>query len=152
MNTKSPTAEVVLAALSANPESTTTELALAAALGRSTVGKALTALESEGRVARTPGGRDGRRRVPDRWAVARPDTKPRPSAAKASEQRLAKGELRALVLGYLRAHGGEELSPTTVAGALGRSAGAVGNAMAALAEAGSLSQVSAVPRRFAHPG
>ncbi|MEV8023035.1 helix-turn-helix domain-containing protein [Streptomyces sp. NPDC086554] len=50
--------------------STVTELALAAGVGRSTAGKALTALEQRGLAVRTPGGHDGPRRTPDRWRAA----------------------------------------------------------------------------------
>lgn len=46
------------------------ELADTVGMGRSTVTKHLTALEAEERVTRTPGGRDGSRRLPDRWASA----------------------------------------------------------------------------------
>ncbi|MFE0178043.1 hypothetical protein ACFWZ2_37615 [Streptomyces sp. NPDC059002] len=49
---------------------TTAELALAAGLGRSTTGKALTTLEQHGLAVRTPGGHDGPRRTPDRWRAA----------------------------------------------------------------------------------
>ncbi|MFJ9174922.1 MarR family transcriptional regulator [Streptomyces sp. NPDC102360] len=57
--------------LSAHPDGiTVAELALAAGLGRSTTGKALTTLESHGLAVRTPGGHDGPRRTPDRWHPA----------------------------------------------------------------------------------
>ncbi|KAF4408922.1 MarR family transcriptional regulator [Streptomyces lycii] len=78
---------------------TAAELALAAGLGRSTAGKALTTLEKLGLAVRTPGGHDGPRRTPDRWhpAPTREDggdtgncqqtvsTRPETSAAHASE-------------------------------------------------------------------
>ena len=46
---------------------TVTELAEAAGLGKSTLGTHLPALEKDGKALRTPGGRDGRRRLPDLW-------------------------------------------------------------------------------------
>ena len=49
---------------------TATELALAAGLGRSTTGKALTTLEEHHLAIRTPGGYDAGRRVPDLWHIA----------------------------------------------------------------------------------
>ncbi|WP_344396675.1 hypothetical protein [Streptomyces vastus] len=49
---------------------TAAELALAAGLGRSTTGKALTTLEEHGLAVRTPGGHDGPRRAPDHWRAA----------------------------------------------------------------------------------
>ena len=49
---------------------TAAELALAAGIGRSTTGKALTTLEQHGLAVRTPGGHDGPRRTPDLWRAA----------------------------------------------------------------------------------
>ncbi|MBD0741672.1 helix-turn-helix domain-containing protein [Streptomyces sp. CBMA152] len=49
---------------------TVAELALAAGLGRSTTGKALTTLEDHGLAVRSPGGHEGSRRTPDRWHPA----------------------------------------------------------------------------------
>ena len=49
---------------------TSAELALAARVGRSTAGKALTTLEQRNLAIRTPGGHDGPRRNPDLWRAA----------------------------------------------------------------------------------
>lgn len=62
--------------------------------------------------------------------------------------RLGKGQLRALVLAHLQAHPHEETSPTAVAKALGRSAGAVGNALDKLAADGTITQTRVAPRRY----
>ena len=75
-----------------------------------TVGKALAALERDGRVRRTPGGHDpDGRRQPDRW------TTPPSSVAEADGDdpkldvpQLRKGQLRALVLEQL--HGDASVS------------------------------------------
>ncbi|QIY94459.2 helix-turn-helix domain-containing protein [Streptomyces sp. S1D4-11] len=56
--------------LTGDDGATAAELALAAGLGRSTTGKALTTLEEHGLTVRTPGGHDGPRRTPDRWRAA----------------------------------------------------------------------------------
>ena len=53
-----------------------------------------------------------------------------------------------MVLAHMRARAGEPLTPTAVAAALGRSAGAVSNAMVTLVNQGALSQVGDRPRRF----
>jgi DNA-binding MarR family transcriptional regulator len=144
------TTDTVLAALDQQPDATTAELAAAAELGRSTVGKALAALERDGRVRRTPGGHDPNgRRLPDRWTTPPPevetvsdvDTQPDTS-------RLRKGQLRALVLEHLQQHADVEHSPTAVAKTLGRSAGAVSNALDRLAADGSVVQTNHKPRRF----
>ncbi|WP_419997806.1 helix-turn-helix domain-containing protein [Streptomyces boninensis] len=55
---------------SAGTALTVTEVALAIGLGRSTVGKALTALEERGLVGRQPGSTTSGRRSPDRWTAS----------------------------------------------------------------------------------
>ena len=162
--TAPPTSDAVLAALADRPGAAAAELAAAASLGRSTVTKTLAQLEALGRVRRTPGSRDGARRLPDRWdlAAASESTEPPadpsatppteaavPEAGAASGGRLAKGHLRAMVLEHLRTRPGQALSPTAVAKELGRSSGAIANALGRLTEAGEVSEVSTAPRRYA---
>lgn len=158
--TAPPTSDTVLAALADRPGAAAAELAAAASLGRSTVTKTLAQLEAQGRVRRTPGGRDGARRLPDRWDLAAASERTDPSAtppaeaavpdaAAASGGRLAKGHLRAMVLEHLRARPGQALSPTAIAKELGRSSGAIANALGRLTEAGEVSEVSKAPRRYA---
>ncbi|WP_189491075.1 helix-turn-helix domain-containing protein [Streptomyces antnestii] len=60
----------IYTALISNPGATATELALAACIGRSTAGKALTTLEEHGLAIRKEGERTGARRTPDRWSCA----------------------------------------------------------------------------------
>lgn len=132
--TKQTPAETVAAALAVHPGATAAELAEVAGIGRSTAAKALAAMEHEGRARRSAGGRDGGRRLPDRWHPADDGTSDpdvaavedggeartvepaRESAAsrhgesgegepvEASAGRLGKGELRSLVLDYLADH------------------------------------------------
>ncbi len=135
----------VLAAVVASPGATAADFAEATGLGRSTVTKALAALERAGQVTRTPGGRDGGRKQPDQWSPPAADTHP---ADAAEAGRLSKGQLRSLVLGYLRNRPGEEHSPTAVGKALGRSSGAVGNALTKLAAEGTVTETSTKPRRY----
>lgn len=54
-------------ALTANAGATAADIGTAAGVSRATVGRALTALERDGHVTRTPGGRDGGKRLPDTW-------------------------------------------------------------------------------------
>ena len=61
----------VWAALVAQPGATAAILADAAGISRPTAAKALTALESAGVATRTPGGRDGSKRLPDLWQPVR---------------------------------------------------------------------------------
>jgi DNA-binding transcriptional ArsR family regulator len=121
------------------------EIATATGLGRSTVSKALAALEHAGMARRHPGGRDGRRRLPDRRSVGHSDE---PSPSTSSAQRLRPGQLDGLVLEYIESQGRDTaVGATAVGRALGRSAGAVGNCLTRLAAAGRVRQVSDKPRR-----
>jgi predicted ArsR family transcriptional regulator len=148
----SPT-EAVLAALAERPGATAAELAEATGRARSTATKALATLGAEGRVSRAAGGRDGARRLPDRWSLPSPKKTPRPprtprDSGTGAAVRLGKGELAGLVLAHLRAQPGEH-SPSAVAKALGgRSSGAVGNALDRLVASGEAVQTSPAPRRY----
>lgn len=62
---------------------TAAELALAARVGRSTAGKALTTLEERGLAIRIPGGYEGHRRTPDHWHA--PNTRETTSGDNQSE-------------------------------------------------------------------
>jgi DNA-binding MarR family transcriptional regulator len=128
---------------------TVAELAATLGLGASTVGKALTRLEAARRVVRAPGGRDRRRRLPDRWAPADAPpsaTEPAPPAASRSA-RLGRGELRTMVLDALAGAGGP-VGAGVLARRLERSAGAIGNALEVLCERGLAVRVSDRPRRY----
>jgi DNA-binding transcriptional MocR family regulator len=57
----------VWAALMAQPGSSAAGLADSAGISRPTAAKALVTLESAGLATRTPGGRDGSKRLPDHW-------------------------------------------------------------------------------------
>ena len=144
--------DAVAAALGAHPGATVNELAAAAGVGRSTTGKCLVALERAGTATREPGGRDGGRRLPDRWRTRPTRGTTRATAKGANPGRLGKGELGVLVLGYLAEHPKEALGPTAVGKALGRSAGAVSNALDRLDASGQASLVSPSPRRFRFAG
>jgi hypothetical protein len=86
------------------------------------------------------GGRDGRRRLPDRWSIGR--AAKRDGRARAATQRLRRGQLDGLVLDYIDSQDADAVGATAVAKALGRSAGAVGNCLTRLAAAGRVHQVS----------
>lgn len=168
-NTKTRTGSAVEAvdtALAAHPGATAAELAETAGVGQSTATKALAALEADRRACRIPGGRgENGRRQPDRWstpdpAIAAPSE---PNASRTEGRagrrpgdeymgaRLGRGELADLVLAFLADRPGEAVGPTAVAKALGRSAGAVANALGRLAEAGTVTVVGDAPRRYRLP-
>lgn len=151
------TAAALLDALAAG-EASAAELAERAGIARSTATKTLAALAAADQVTRRAGGRDGGRRLPDRWSLptATPAATPTPTLTPEAAEipaplptaRLASGELSALVSSYLREHPGEH-SPTRIAAALGgRSAGAVGNALVRLLARGEAAQTSQAPRRY----
>ena len=127
MTTATPTTEsAVVKALTSGSELTTAEIAAATGLGRTTVGKALVALERRGMVRRDSGGRDGRRRLPDRWSAGPAGGT---SSSTLATQRLRPGQLDGLVLDYINSQGAA-VGATVVAKALGRS-GAQGQRQAA---------------------
>jgi DNA-binding MarR family transcriptional regulator len=156
--TEKPASEqAILKALAASPDATAAEVAAAANVGRSTAGKVLARLASAGEVRRTEGGRDGARRLPDRFALtsAEPAAKAaKPKAAAATEpkalgDRLKPGQLDGLVLAYLSENaGGSPHGPTTVAKALERSSGAVSNCLTRLTKDKQVSQDNDKPRRY----
>lgn len=160
-----PSAEqALMSALAARPSGlSTAELANAAGVGRSTASKLLARLESTGRALRTPGGRDGARRLPDRWTPASSPTSPAsksteaPAGAKgehtdghtAGVDRLRPGQLDGLVLGYLKQNArSAPHGPTAIANALGRSSGAVGNCLVRLTLNKQVQEISEKPRRY----
>lgn len=143
---KPSTEDAVIEVLGPKGERTAAEIAEAAGLGRSTVGKALARLEQSGRVRRSAGRKEGARRLPDRWSLVEREDSQR---SVTSSQRLRPGQLDGLVVDYLQAHTSEgPLGPTVVAKALGRSSGAVGNCLNRLAAAGAIRQISERPRRY----
>jgi MarR family len=147
MNTTRPAAEqTVISVLDDHPDTTAAEIATTGGLGRSTVSKILTRLESAGKVKRNTGGRDGARRLPDRWSLA--GSRPHRNR-QASGDRLGPGQLDGLVLDYMRKHATDEpLGPTAVAKGLGRSSGAVGNCLKRLAAADQVNQAREHPLRY----
>lgn len=138
--TEPTTEERVLDALSTYPGSTVAEIATAAAVGKSTAGKILAALEQSGRAQRTPGTRNGGHRTPDRWT---------PVALTTATGRLGRGALRKMVADYLQAHPGTEFGPVAIGKALDRSSGAVANALTKLVGDGTVEQTRESPARYA---
>jgi hypothetical protein len=73
----------------------------------------------------------------------------RPEGGRASGPRLRPGALRTLVHDWLAQRPGQEFTPTNIGKELGRSAGAVGNALASMTDQGEVIQTSQKPRRYA---
>lgn len=154
-----PAAELVAEALAAHPASTAAELAAFAGLGQSTVSKALASMEAAGAASRDVAEPVSGRRPAARWNQAvKIHTPQRRTVSLAGSTavsdrggvagRLRPGQLGTLVLEYLLAHQEQEWSPTAVGKALGRSTGAVANALAKFAASGDAVLTSEAPRRY----
>jgi len=141
MTDTSNTNDAILKALRAAAGATVAELAEASGVSRSTAGKALQRLERDGLVERTPGGREGGRRLADRFEAAASVPTAEPS------ERLRSGELGSLVLDDLGRRS-EPVSPSAIAKSLGRSGGAVANALERLVTDGAVERVNESPRRY----
>lgn len=131
-------------ALRGHPGHTTRDLAGHAGIGQSTATKTLARWETEGHVARSGGGMIGGRRVPSTWTIEYqpPDNR--------GHTRLHRGELRTMVSAFLHSSDerGHAHTPGEIARALGRSAGAVSNALDRLQAENLVTQTSTGPRRF----
>ncbi|MQA02163.1 MAG: hypothetical protein GEV07_05360 [Streptosporangiales bacterium] len=115
-------------------------LASLAGIGRSTATKTLARWANAGHVARTPADRAATGpRATSTWTIT-PTLK---GQTETGQRRLGSGELRAAVLDYLNApdRHGESYTPGQVARLLGRSAGAVTNALHRLASDGDVGHV-----------
>jgi hypothetical protein len=100
------------------------------------------------------GGRDGGRRLPDRWEAVEAGTTPRGAMKSSDEvsQRLAKGALGDMVRDYLATHHEEPLGPSAIGKALGKSEGAVSNALERFVAGGIAVRTSDHPRRYLMAG
>ena len=156
----------LVAAVAANPGATAAAVAAALGIGHSSAQKRLAALEVAGQVRRDRGGRVDGVRAPDRWrplavdgAVAthpvadheeagRAEPAVRGADAAEGRGRLWRGALAAMVRDYLAERPTESFGPAALAKTLGRSPGAISNALAAMAERGEAVLVADKPRRY----
>jgi predicted ArsR family transcriptional regulator len=141
--------EAVLAVLADHSGVSAAEVAASVGIGQSTAGKWLRQFEREGWVRRVPGERRGSGRSYDRWSLVPPkDKATRGPSTGSGPVRLARGELAHLVLVELARHRDEPCSPGQVARALGRSSGAVANALERLVTSGEAVLTAHSPRRY----
>jgi IclR-like helix-turn-helix domain-containing protein len=150
-----PAKQAILEVLKVEPQASVAQIAVSAGVGRSTAGKLLAQLESDGEVRRAEGGRDGKRRLPHLWSLAgQHDANVKPAGAtdhklSGDADRLKPGQLEPLVLAYLKKNAASgPHGPTTVAKALERSSGAVSNCLVRLTAAKKVKQISDKPRRY----
>ncbi|WP_146259302.1 hypothetical protein [Streptomyces tateyamensis] len=78
----------------------------------------------------------------------RPRARKRAVTTTGGGYRLAPGELHQMVLGHLQANPEQDWTPTKISQVLGRSSGAIANAMATMVSRGEAVQTSAQPRRY----
>jgi hypothetical protein len=158
-------------ALEAYPGTTAANLASIAGVGRSTATKILSRWAAEGLVTRTDGKdqsvpvtwttRDGQaeeilepaKTADDTAAACEDDVEPDPSLLPtpdaSKKDRLPKGGLYDLVKTYLYEHTGESFGPAKIGIELGRSSGAVNNALERLVINGLATKTCDAPKRFA---
>jgi hypothetical protein len=103
---------------------------------------------------RVPSRMEDREGCPDEPELTEaPDTKPQtrslvPSGEAPPTGRLGQGGLRALVYGFLADHADTAHSPTKISRQLGRSSGAVANALVTLVNLGRAEMVTVKPRTY----
>jgi len=131
---------------------TVDEICAALKIGRTSARKYLAGLTVDKKVHREPGGRDGRRKLPDIFSL--PGRKRRGKSANArprrsSNGRLSPGELDKHVLAYMRRHKkSAPHTPSAVAKAIERSAGAVANCLGRLEQAKEVRLAKPKPRQY----
>src|SRR6266540_6142357 len=120
--------------------------------GRATARKGTGKANGTGKATRAGNGRPATAAPPRKARRGQADTSAAPAVNPVSgTERLRPGKLQEQVLAYLAEHAGEELSPSQIAKALGRSSGAVGNGLESLAKDGEVQKTQDRPRRFMLP-
>jgi hypothetical protein len=135
-------------------EATVDEIGDAVGIGRTSTRKYLAGLERDHEVIRKPGGREGRRKLPDRFSIGdqrragHAPARQRPSA-NAKANRLHPGELDELVLAYMcKQEQDWPLTASAVSRGIERSSGAVANCLARLTEKQKARLVQEKPRAY----
>ncbi|MBW4717351.1 helix-turn-helix domain-containing protein [Saccharothrix obliqua] len=153
-------------ALLDNAGGTAATLSATAGIGRSTASKILSRWAEEGIVMRTSGIADGGTYSADRWSVTTDgrhtndgqpiddqpvEAQPFPATENEVEPagaRLPPGALRGMVEDHLRENPGQEFSPNAIGTALGRSSGAVHNALEKLVTSGYAQRTNDKPKKY----
>jgi predicted ArsR family transcriptional regulator len=148
MNQKKSTDERILDYLKKKGTATVDEIAAALAVGRTSVRKYLAGLRVDKKVERNPGGREGRRKLPDVFSLSGGSSNPKSGGSK--NRRLAPGDLDELVLGYMRRHKDEAPhTASAIAKGIERSSGAVANCLGRQEKQKKVRLVKPKPREYA---
>lgn len=141
--------QAVPAVLSVRRRPTASEMTAPAGIDHSVASKPEARLEMDGKASRSAGRRIGNRRASDGRALRPATEDPLRNALKeAGSERLGRGELARLVLAQLAASADEPCGAAGIAKALGRSRGAVANALERLVATGEAVLVTTSPRRY----
>jgi hypothetical protein len=87
---------------------------------------------------------------PGNGRATAPETTRQAAVNNTRKPRLEKGQLEALVSDHLKAHPKGDYSPSELANVLGRSGGAIANALERLVRDGGATRTSDAPRRYRH--
>jgi predicted ArsR family transcriptional regulator len=152
MSEKKPVDQQIVDFLKKKGTATVDEIAAAVRVGRTSARKYLAGLKVDKRVVREPGGREGRRKLPDVFSLPEKAQAGKPKKAASAESkngRLRPGELDKLVLSHMRKHVGEAPHTASAIGkALERSSGAVANCLVRLEKQGKVRLAKPKPREY----
>jgi hypothetical protein len=153
MKDKQPVDQQIVGFLKEKGTGTVDEICEALKIGRTSARKYLSGLTVDKKVNREPGGRDGRRKLPDVFSLpgkkraAKRSSKRGASGSK--QERLGPGGLDKLVLSYMRRHKKDAPhTPSAVAKGIERSSGAVANCLGRQEKAKKVRLVNPKPRRY----
>ncbi len=155
MSEKQPIEQQIVAFLKEKGEATVEDVVAGIKISRTSARKYLAGLTHEGTVNREPGGREGRRKLPDRFSVPAKKPARKGRSAKAARGgskngRLGPGELDKHVLAYMRKHKDEAPhSPSAISKGIERSSGAVANCLARLEKRSEVRLARKKPRAYA---
>jgi len=152
MTKKPSTDQRIVDYLEEEKAGTVDEICVALKIGRTSARKYLAGLTVDKKVHREPGGRDGRRKLPDVFSL--PGKSKRAGSGKAASGskngRLGPGQLDKHVLAFMRQHKADAPhTPSAVAKAIKRSSGAVANCLGRLEKEEKVRQVKPKPREHA---
>lgn len=152
MSEKKPVDQQIVDYLKKEGTATVDEVAAAVKISRTSARKYLAGLTVDKRVVREPGGREGRRKLPDVFFPPERERggKPKKAASAGPKNgRLGPGELDKLVLGHMRKHKGDAPHTASAIGkAIERSSGAVANCLVRLEKKEKVRLAKSKPREY----
>lgn len=152
MSEKKPVDQQIVDFLKKKGTATVDEVAAAVKIGRTSARKYLSGLTVDKKVLRAPGGRAGRRKLPDNFSLPEKTRggNPKKAASRGSKNsRLGPGGLDKLVLDHMRRHKGDAPQTASAIGkAIERSSGAVANCLTRLEKQSKVRLAKPKPRSY----